>query len=132
MRAGNVCEEFSEMPEKVSNAGSISLRELVGLVAGPRDWLDNRKSWLTRAARRIGISGRQAKALFYQEITDADHRSARLLRDKAAAIYEETAAALSAADPLLHRKQIDALRAGAYRLRGGTGPRADQAGGMIP
>lgn len=66
------------MPENLS--GDASVRELVASVAGPRSWSDTRESWLARAARRAGISYRQAKALWYGEITDPFHRSATLMR----------------------------------------------------
>lgn len=81
--------------------GVMSVRELVALVAGPRAWSDTRQSWIARAARRAGISYRQAKSLFYGEITDRNHRSARLMRDAAqelAARYESIAAGMGAVD----------------------------------
>lgn len=69
------------MPEKLF--GGLGVRELIAAVAGQPSWSDNRQSWLARAARRAGISHRQAKALFYGEITDPHHKSARLMRDAA-------------------------------------------------
>jgi len=97
--------------------GSASVRELVALVAGPRDWHDNRKSWLAKAAHRAGISFRQAKALFYGEINDATHRSARLMRDAAAEHYEQLAASLAARDADFHRQHIEAYLDLARSLR---------------
>jgi hypothetical protein len=101
---GNVNEEVSEMSEKSSRGTSV--RELVALVAGPRQWSDNRKSWLGRAAHRAGISPRQVKALFYGEITDETHRSARLMRDAAASHYEQLAESLARRDPEFYRQEI--------------------------
>lgn len=93
------------------------MRELVALVAGPREWTDNRKSWLSRGARRAGISFRQAKALFYGEITDDRHRSARLMRDAAADHYEQLAHALAAKDADFHQQDIAAYLDLARALR---------------
>src|SRR5258706_4890897 len=97
--------------------GSASVRELVAVVAGPRSWSDTRESWLNRAARRAGISFRQTKALFYGEITDATHRSARLMRDAAADHYEQIARSLAEHDADFHRQDIPAYLdlAGALR-----------------
>jgi hypothetical protein len=102
------------------------VRELVALVAGPRDWSDNRKSWLSRAAHRAGISFRQAKALFYGEITDETHRSARLMRDAAAAHYEQLAETLAARDADFHRQHIAAYLDLARSLRRLDRPRANE------
>ncbi len=63
------------LSEKVSD-----LRALVNIVAGPRTWADTRDSWLARAARRAKISHRAAKAIWYGEITDPEHRAAHRLR----------------------------------------------------
>lgn len=103
------------MPEKCSEGASV--RELVALVAGPREWSDNRKSWLARAARRAGISFRQCKSLFYGEITDVSHRSARLMRDAAADHYENLAARLAATDADFYRAEIAAYLDLARSLR---------------
>ena len=104
------------MPEKSSGVG-VGVRNLVALVAGPRDWSDNRKSWLSRAARRAGISFRQTKSLWYGEITDHTHRSARLMRDAAAAHYEQLAESLAQRDPGFHQPEIDAYLDLARSLR---------------
>lgn len=105
------------MPEKFS---SVRMRELVAAVAGPRQWSDTRESWLGRAARRAGITFRQAKALFYGEITDPNHRSARLMRDAAelAGQYETIARSMHATDPDFYREQVLALLDVARAIRG--------------
>jgi hypothetical protein len=90
------------------------VRELISAVAGPRSWSDTRESWLNRAARRAGISFRQTKALWYGEITDANHRSARLMRDAA----EKYAAIAAQVDPALHSSEIASLIDLARTLRG--------------
>jgi hypothetical protein len=78
------------VPEKFSET---VVREFIATVAGPRSWSDTRESWLARAARRAGISYRQCKSLWYAEISDRNHKSARLMRD-AAEKYEAIAAQL--------------------------------------
>ena len=105
------------MPEKSSRAASM--RELVASVAGPREWSDTRESWLGRAARRAGITFRQTKALFYGEIADPNHRSARLMRDAAdlAGRYETIARSMNAADPDFYREDVLALLDVARALR---------------
>lgn len=122
------------MSEKFS--GGLGIRELIAVVAGPILWSDNRETWLARAARHAGITCRQAKSLYYGEIADPDHRSARLLRDAAernakrearglAEKFESIAAGLAASDPDFHRDAIAALVSGARALRG-----LDRAGGV--
>lgn len=60
-------------------AENVSGRELIAAVAGAQQCFDTRQSWINRAARRAGISFRAAKAVFYGEITDPEHRAARRL-----------------------------------------------------
>lgn len=89
-------------------SGSARMRELIAAVAGPRLWSDTRESWLARAARGAGISYRQVKSLWYAEITDVNHRSARLMRD-AAEKYEALAFSLNHMDAEFHQHDIAAL-----------------------
>lgn len=105
-------------PEKRS--GGIVMRELVAAVAGQRQWSDTRENWLNRAARRAGISFRQTKALFYGEITDPNHRSARLMRDAAeqAGRYEAIARSMHAVDADFYQQDMLALIDLARALRG--------------
>lgn len=112
--------------EKVS--GVASLRELVASVAGPRSWTDTRESWLARAARKAGISYRQCKALFYGEISDPHHRSARLMRD-AAERLEASANRMEASDPDFFGAHIAAHRQAARDLRRSIG---QGSGGVEP
>jgi hypothetical protein len=102
-----------------------SMRELVAAVAGPREFSDNRKSWLNRAARRAGISFRSVKAVFYAEITDPNHHAVRLLqcaaRERAGALagrFETIAQNMEAADPDFYRADVVALIDVARALRG--------------
>jgi len=110
-------------------SSGVSLRELVAAVAGPREWSDTRESWLARAARRSAVSFRQIRAVWYAEITDPDHPSARKLRDAARRLgqteaqalaekFETVARALGAADSDFHRTDIAALVDAARALRG--------------
>jgi hypothetical protein len=113
-------QEISRMPEYRFRRGASSVSELVALfavVAGNRAWTDNRKSWIARGARRAGISPRQAKAIFYGEITDPRHRSARLVRDAAAAHYEQIAESLARRDPEFYSAEIASYRDLAGSLR---------------
>lgn len=127
--------EGSEMLEKVSENGW--LRELVIVVAGPRQWTDTRESWLARAARRAGISYRQVKSIWYGEIADRDHRSVRLLRDAAeqnargeaselANKLETIARGMRASDPDFYREDMSALVDVARGLRNRFGTRNDE------
>jgi hypothetical protein len=119
---------------------SSGLRGLLAVVAGPREWTDTRESWLNRAARRAGISFRQAKACFYNEHTNPNSPSARKLRDAAAKAgvaearalaeqFETIARALDAADADFFSSDRDALlhaagvlrRVGVARIADGEG-----------
>lgn len=42
-------------------------RTMVIALAGPRDWSDTRGSWLSRVARKLHLSPRRIRAIFYQE-----------------------------------------------------------------
>lgn len=72
------------------------MREVVAVVAGPRQSTDNWETWLRRAARKANISFRQTKSLYYGEINDPHHRSARLMRDAAEQRQQEAGARLEA------------------------------------
>lgn len=124
--------EMSDVSEKVSG----SMRELVAAVAGPREWGDTRESWLARAARRANVSYRQAKALFYGEITDPEHKAARRMRiaagrheaEQLAHRFETLAVALDVRDAGFHSPDIAALVHAARALRGLAGAGDDEAG----
>ena len=59
------------MAEKSSSEGKMTcadeMRSAIATLAGERRWHDTRESWLAGAARKAGISYRQAKAFFYGE-----------------------------------------------------------------
>lgn len=117
-------EGVSKMSEKFS--GGRCVRELVSTVAGPRLISDTRESWLRRAARNAGTPFRQAKALFYGEISDPHHRTIALFRDAAgrneaknlAVQFESLAQALNVRDSDFHSPDVAALLNAARALRG--------------
>ena len=106
------------MSEKSSNEGA-TMRELIVAVAGQRQWSDTRESWLARAARKAGVSYRQAKAIYYNEIKDPNHRSVRLMRDAAelAQQYEIIARGLNEVDAAINHDDVRALVYLAHTLR---------------
>lgn len=59
--------KLSDNPSKDSEMVTIEARDLVSVVAGPREWGDNRKGWLARAARRLGFSYTRTRSIFYGE-----------------------------------------------------------------
>lgn len=82
-----------------------TMREYVLQVAGSGGVYDNRMSAIARAARRAGVTYRQAKSLFYGEITNPQHLAARRMIDAANAVQarrEEKAASYELAE--LHRR----------------------------
>jgi hypothetical protein len=93
---------------------------MIGVIAGPKLPGDTGESWLARAARRAGITYRQAKALKYGETTDPKHSVAsRVLSaaDKAKIVQAQHHAtelatiiqSLRNVDESFHGPQIDAL-----------------------
>ena len=101
------------------------MRELVEAVAGPRQWSDTRESWLSRAARRSGLSFRTVKAVWYGEIKDESHSSIRLLRHAAlqrtealASRFETIARGMESADPDFYSAEVLGLINAARALRG--------------
>lgn len=120
-------------------SSEVALRDLVASVAGPRQWSDTRESWLNRAARRAQLSYRTIKSLFYGELVDPNHPSARKLRDAAARLgqteaqalaekFETMARALGAADADFYSADVSALVGAARSLRGLGMPRNDPPG----
>ncbi len=112
------------------------MREAVAAVAGPKEWSDTRETWNARAARRANVSYRQAKALFYGEITDPEHKAVRRMRDAAvrygqaeaqemAARFETIAEAMNAGNADRYSKDIAALLDAARALRGLAGAGTD-------
>ena len=127
-----MAEEVSVVAEKFSR--SLRMRELIAAVAGPKGWDETRERWLERASRKAGITYRAAKAIFYSEIADPEHRAVRRLaaaarlREKERQARADTAtsigklvalrASLAAIDPEFHREAIGQLDE-AIRVMGG-------------
>ena len=116
-------EGVSTVTDNLSKGPHV--REIVIAVAGPRSFSDTRETWLRRAARRSGVSYRQAKALWYGEITDPYHRSARLMQDAAtkraqelAGKFEHVARSMVTVDPDFYSADVAALISVARKLRG--------------
>lgn len=123
----------------MEKASEAKMRDAVLAVAGPMLGDENRKSWLSRAARHANVSYRQAKALFYGEIIDPEHKASRRMRDAAerkakeeatdlAGRFETIAGALNAADADFYREDIASLVHVARALRGVTSARNDGNG----
>lgn len=98
-----MAESSSRKPETegcVVTSVAIEMKRSIVLLAGTRRDSDTRESMIARAARRAGISFRQAKSLFYGET-----------RDPRASVVESVRSAMKAqeADVLLAR--ISALEA---------------------
>ena len=115
----------------MSEKSSVSMRQSIATVAGPREWGDTRESWLSRVTRRVPtVSFRTVKALWYGEIQDSDHWAARDIQRAAdiiagrrearaaAAVIAERIEGLRAKDADFYQPEITAL-VGALRMLGG-------------
>ena len=101
-------------------SAAVNWSEMIGVIAGPKLPGDTGESWLARAARRAGITYRQAKALKYGETTDPKHSVAsRVLTAADKAKIEQAKHHVNELESILqslrnvdedfHRPQIDAL-----------------------
>lgn len=96
---------------------SIDWRTEIESFAGPFE--GNRKSWLSKAARRAGTTVRQIKALYYGEMTDPKHsvavgvleaaEKARAEAQELVAIYQSVVGAHDDKNENLSGKDIAAL-----------------------
>lgn len=59
--------EKREVSAEIASGIADEMRNAIGVAAGPRTWEDTRESWLWRAAHRLGIEPRRAKAFWYRE-----------------------------------------------------------------
>ncbi len=111
---------------------ALEMRRSIVTAGGTRGWQENRKSWLDKASRRLGITARQARTLFYMqgtpraELVERVRAAAnKLNKDNAKEArneYAEISAriarieqALRISDPEFHQPEIDALRSMAGR-----------------
>jgi hypothetical protein len=115
-------------------AAEMSVREAIGVIAGPRGWGDTRESWLASAARKTkSISFRTMRSLWTGEISEEnkpDHWAIREIKRQAAiykareeaknvaAQYESIAERLVSTDPDFYSADVAALVHAARILRG--------------
>jgi len=68
-----MAHEVSEMLERFSERMSTvacDLKDRFIAIAGERAWSETREAWLARTARKCGITYRQAKSIFYNEMRE--------------------------------------------------------------
>ena len=125
-------QEDSRKVEKASRVSkAVNWQDEITAIAGPYD--GNRKSWLSRAARRADVTYRQMKSLWCGQTTNPRHKTASSVLSAAdqarlqearrdaiqlAEIYHQRAEALAHVDADFHRPEIDALVTAA-RILGG-------------
>lgn len=113
----------------IVSALALEMRRSITALAGPRGWSETRERWIERAARRAGITYRQAKSLFYGECPDPRASVVERVRDAAARLarkeavdlaskFETIAMAINATDENFHRETVAALVDAARLLRG--------------
>jgi hypothetical protein len=112
--------EKSDVTADFSARVSDDLKRFVAVAAGQRAWSDSIESMLWRAAQRLGISQRRAKAFWYREAGGIGADEYLMVRERAQELLErQTAhAALQAEIAELDRQE----RARGQRV--GTGPNA--------
>jgi hypothetical protein len=135
---------------KKAAAMSATVRDAIGVLAGPRGFGDTRESWLARAAsksfahsKKLGgpsVSFRMMRSLWNGEISEAtqpDHWAVHTVKQQAtelqgkleagrlAATYERVAEGMRARNADYHRDDIDALVRAARILRGEDRPGID-------
>lgn len=121
--------------EKIVSELALEMRRSIVTAGGTRGWQENRKSWLAKAARKIGITDRQARSLFYMqgnpraELVERVRAAVGRLtkntldkeaRNELAEISERIVrveALLRVSDPDFHQPEIDAAREMAGRIR---------------
>ena len=98
----------------------------IEVIAGP--YGGNRKSWLSRAARKSGATFRQVKALYYGECKDPKTSvalsvlsAADKARNEASELaqrFESLAGAMNASDPDFYSEDVLTLIDAARKIRG--------------
>jgi hypothetical protein len=111
------------------------MRSLIVAAAGPRLDGDTRETWLRRAADLVGVSFRQARAVYYGEAIGAktvrkfEEAARRRARDGAADLatqFENIIAQLEQGAAFLDRRDVDALHQVAGKLRSAFGAGHEQ------
>jgi hypothetical protein len=124
------------MPTQKTDVGTqkmitaIDWKNQIEDIAGPYD--GNRKSWLSRAARRASVSYRQIAGLYYDQVKDpkfsvassvlsaAEQARIEATRKEAAVLasrFAVTAEGLNAKDPDFFSAEINSLEYAAHLLR---------------
>jgi hypothetical protein len=115
------------MPEKLDKMPQVlNWSSQIEVIAGP--YSGNRKSWLSRAARKSGATFRQIKSLYYGECKDPKTsvalgvltaaEKARREASEQASRFESLAGAMNASDPDFYSSDVLALIDAARTLRG--------------
>lgn len=80
-------------------SAAIIVRDVVIAAAGERGWSDTREAWIARAARRLGLNYRRARAIFYGEARriDADEYLSLILRAESLRLEQARQEAVNAA-----------------------------------
>lgn len=109
---------------------AIDWKNQIEDIAGPYD--GNRKSWLSRAARRASVSYRQIAGLYYDQVKDpkfsvassvlsaAEQARIEATRKEASVLasrFAVTAEGLNAKDPDFFSAEINSLECAAHLLR---------------
>lgn len=112
---------------------AVDWKRAIEIIAAPYGAGDTRESYIARAARRAGITYRQARSLFYRETTDPKYSVACKVQSAAAKArqeaidlasrFEEISEALRATDQDFYSPQIVELVGAARALRGTNRPR---------
>lgn len=107
---------------------AVDWKSAIEIIAAPYGASDTRESYLARAARRAGITYRQAKALFYGEMADPKYSVALRVQEAAekarreakdlATRFETIAGALHATDSDFYSPEIAEIVGAARALRG--------------
>ena len=70
---------------------ALDLKNDLIAAAGEKGCYDTRESWLARGARKLGITHRQAKAIFYGELKDPKASLAARIREAAEKLKQQKA-----------------------------------------
>ncbi|WP_316205770.1 hypothetical protein [Bradyrhizobium sp. SZCCHNS1012] len=112
------------------------MRTLIVAAAGPRLDTDTRETWLRRAADLVGVSFRQARAVYYGEVSGPnceavrkfEEAAERRAREGAADLADQFDSLLAQLVPgaaFLDRREVDALYRVAGKLRSAYGPKRE-------
>lgn len=121
-------ETSDNKPENVAVSVAFEMKGSVVSLAGPRQATDTRESMIARAARRAGISYRQAKAFFYGEVVNPRVEAVERVRAAVRAAARQSRAEAIGRDELgelrTRMDRIERLLAAAYSDGGSGGAAA--------